>query len=1129
MVPSRWRRTVQTMIEKEPGAPWIHRLRIIELFDAQANAGFQIFVGRNMMRHAVTNDWLSEESFGSTPGKMATSALVQKTLAIDQLRLERRAGGIFDCDASGCYDRILLPLASVHLQALGIQQSIGTFLARLMYFSRRYVKTSHGISKKNIRTTKRKVLYGIGQGNGGGPAMWISHLTVMFAALSSVCLGVVMTCVEGLTKIATVGTGYVDDVTLGLSIKKSQKQTERQVLLHLRRMSQLWETLLYITGGRLELSKCFWVPITWKWTNGKPTLVQKHNKCEALYLRESETKDMIKIPRKVGSDVEKRLGVYHSCDGRWTYEYNRWRKLSQEFGEKLKKAQLDRLGGYLAYHALWVAKFRYSAAVMGLTNYQLTQIQKKIIGPCLSVAGYSQKIPRAVVFGPEKYGGMDWVNIKVLSLYEKLKLLIGSVRLQDKVGQMIQIQLSWLQLFVGTSTKILQADRYIPYIPIGWMQNLHTHLVENRIKVEINNVWYPSKQREEDRVIMDIVCKKIPQWAWAGINRCRLFLEATTLADITTLGGRYIPENIRLVKGPLRRSVLEYPIQQKPSKTDIEQWKFLIDSISYNGLLFTQLGQWIRNGDQIYPFVMNIEATIVYKKVSVGWEVFGRSNNKVRHFKKLVLRIVTTPRDCRPVRVIEAARYLIVARDQEFGERASEYYRQQELNRFTHEEAIVGRYTWDEEQMDQFRQQWTDMECTVIAATDGGLKEGVGTSSYALFFPEVATPILQGHTGEYQPSRTASSTRQELRGQLGIEYWLARLARRWGIPRKTFTVILITDSKASIEILENAYNIVGIKDTLRPEMDVALEIVSQQISNFWVTRKVVKVESHISEENAPDPFDWKCNDIADKVATKAREIFVMEFLKNQRCTLFPGTRAGVLINGRLVNNDLYGTLKDTINGREMKMFLMAKYSWTEKTFDEIDWLEHYRQVRRYSLQKRVTLIKYLHGWLATNRRRYREGASHTHLCPLCSQEEHKSHMFICCNEKLRDIRQSLWRRLVGDLGKSTEPGFSHVFQSGLATAMGEDPPTEATKMEWPVQLQAAYEAQTTIGWDQVLAGRLYKKWDLLSEYNRVNAGEQLRTGWTGRAVRLCWEFGLELWTIRNGMIYGTGGNTSKAV
>lgn len=66
------------MLEKESGTPWIHCLRIIELFDAQANDGFQIFVGRRMMRHAVDTGLLSEESYGSTPGKMAATALVQK-------------------------------------------------------------------------------------------------------------------------------------------------------------------------------------------------------------------------------------------------------------------------------------------------------------------------------------------------------------------------------------------------------------------------------------------------------------------------------------------------------------------------------------------------------------------------------------------------------------------------------------------------------------------------------------------------------------------------------------------------------------------------------------------------------------------------------------------------------------------------------------------------------------------------------------------------------------------------------------------------------------------------------------------------------------------------------------------
>lgn len=71
------------MLEKEPGAPWIHRLQIIELFDAQANTGFQYFVGRNMMQHAVSNDLLQADTFGSMPGKMETSAIVQKKLATD--------------------------------------------------------------------------------------------------------------------------------------------------------------------------------------------------------------------------------------------------------------------------------------------------------------------------------------------------------------------------------------------------------------------------------------------------------------------------------------------------------------------------------------------------------------------------------------------------------------------------------------------------------------------------------------------------------------------------------------------------------------------------------------------------------------------------------------------------------------------------------------------------------------------------------------------------------------------------------------------------------------------------------------------------------------------------------------
>ena len=91
-VPDRWNATVQLMLEKDPGRPWIHRLRIIELFDAQVNAGFQIFVGRRMIHKAMDKDLLHESSYGSTPGCTCQEASVHKVIMTDLVRLQRKVG-----------------------------------------------------------------------------------------------------------------------------------------------------------------------------------------------------------------------------------------------------------------------------------------------------------------------------------------------------------------------------------------------------------------------------------------------------------------------------------------------------------------------------------------------------------------------------------------------------------------------------------------------------------------------------------------------------------------------------------------------------------------------------------------------------------------------------------------------------------------------------------------------------------------------------------------------------------------------------------------------------------------------------------------------------------------------------
>ena len=371
--------------------------------------------------------------------------------------------------------------------------------------ARRHIKTKHGISTKGIRTKKQSPLYGIGQGNGGGPAIWLAHLTIMFTALSTLCYGLIVAGIKKLEELNIIGTGYVDDVTIVVSVNKRDPQTLVCVKSKVKTIASKWEKLLYITGGKLELSKCFWIPITWGWKRGKLHIKKPDGRNRDLYLRESESGNLIKIPLLKPTDAPKRLGIRYSIDGSWNAEYKHWRQFTDSFTKTVRMAQLDRIGGYHVYAMLWCSKFRYSSPCLGFTSNRLEVITKKVMGPCLSAAGYSSKMPRAVVFGPSTYGGMQWETPLSILLTSQLTMLIGSIRLDDIIGKLILIQLEWIQLVSGLGTPILEYTKIIDYIPSGWIQNLHRLLVETGLQVKIDNSWRATKRRVKDDIIMEYV------------------------------------------------------------------------------------------------------------------------------------------------------------------------------------------------------------------------------------------------------------------------------------------------------------------------------------------------------------------------------------------------------------------------------------------------------------------------------------------------------------------------------------------------------------------------------------------------------------------------------------------------
>lgn len=55
---------------------------------------------------------------------------------------------------------------------------------------------------------------------------------------------------------------------------------------------------------------------------------------------------------------------------------------------------------------------------------------------------------------------------------------------------MLRIHLEWVQIHAGLALPVLEATRVIPYLPMGWVRNLHKLLqVDAGLKIQISTCW----------------------------------------------------------------------------------------------------------------------------------------------------------------------------------------------------------------------------------------------------------------------------------------------------------------------------------------------------------------------------------------------------------------------------------------------------------------------------------------------------------------------------------------------------------------------------------------------------------------------------------------------------------------
>ena len=117
-----------------------------------------------------------------------------------------------------------------------------------------HVKTKKGISKEYIQQNKDTILEENGQGNAASVPGWHGHNEILNTIYKQIVGGNDIRNPDNTVAFQQWILSFVDDNKMLMLYENDIKVNK---IIHLCKESlQTWETLLNITGGALELSKC---------------------------------------------------------------------------------------------------------------------------------------------------------------------------------------------------------------------------------------------------------------------------------------------------------------------------------------------------------------------------------------------------------------------------------------------------------------------------------------------------------------------------------------------------------------------------------------------------------------------------------------------------------------------------------------------------------------------------------------------------------------------------------------------------------------------------------------------------------------------------------------------------------
>jgi hypothetical protein len=1137
----RWQHSTTTMIEKIPGCPKINKLRVIHLYEADYNIILKILWARKLVWHAHDNDKLHEGQAGSRPGRNAIDVIIQKEMKYLFSRLTKTNIATMDNDAKSCYDRIICNLAMIISQYFGISKNTASVQAKTLKYMQYRLRTALGDSVTTYQHSAETPIHGTGQGSCASPAIWLIISSILMDCLSDLGGGMTMIDVCSNNALQQWIDGFVDDTSLFTNLL-NKTSTDNVPLLckYLQNDMIIWKNLLEASGGKLELSKCFYYILSWKFDqegNGIPMSISDQRARNVTQISITDHTDShIPITQKEVNKSHKTLGVYKAIDGNELEQITQLKIKSEAFGRKVQKASLSRKQANMAYKMVYIPSLKYGLPACSLTLDNINYIQNSALDKFLPAMGYEHGTPRALIHGPQEMGGVEIPHLFTEMLGMKIEAIISHIRANTVLGKSICINLNYLQLRAGIEKPILTCRDDLGYICPNWILHIRDYLIDINGSLDIKNVWIPIKQRQHDVILMqEFRLLGLSNSELRLVNNWRIFFQVSTLVELCNPEGNRI-QPCFLTK-PSGRIVtkenptnLRWPIQREPGKRGFALWLKCINTCfqPYNkGRINHQFGRWMSSEEiqkvNEWKFYYQPSTDFLFSKQDGGY-LCGQAKSKGKNSARYIahepgfMRSIL-PSDCIPadVRIDKNGIYTATFNNTNPPANLKMKTKVKWTNHFTDNTII--------KDVQKTKDLLTSTTSPIIIVSDGGVHNYEGT--FGVVISDGIYPIVHNNGKLYSVDFFESSFRSELYAMLAGLLTLEALCNEFGAICNTQRHIrLFSDNKRVVQRISNRRrNKRTINQHRDSDVDLELqllhEILKWEEKQMIITISFVRSHQELIKIKKELTHIETLNIIADSLAKKARN-----YCRLSQYHSLPQNPVDFKINNIAINSKYALRSKKAFHSIAFRKYLQDKYSWSHTTIESIWWKAYHNSITNLNSAERAIIFKFIHDRLPTKSRSNKYYSYRSKHCDSCQSDTEDEDHILRCHSANRLQSRKAWYDAISDYlsAAHTPPFVKTSIVSNLHywlesseithTMLDDDNDNGRTS-------KAIYQ-QNNIGWNHFIRGRLSIEWgNIVQSHLETNQIKNMSAEkWGSDLLFINWKHILKIWRERCEEVHG---------